>query len=136
MEQMDKLAWGDTDQSGAPPPDSRIQVEDEEEANVKVHALIFSFLILPLLLSGCWDRVEIQDRLIVMAVAIDKAAKKNGGRNYYEFTAQLTEARAMSRRISNPNVAPVFFGYRSIPIKLAAVVRHVVAEPENQPCDQ
>lgn len=83
-------------------------MEDEEEANVKVHALIFSFLILPLLLSGCWDRVEIQDRLIVMAVAIDKAAKKNGGRNYYEFTAQLTEARAMSGRISNPNVAPVW----------------------------
>lgn len=62
-----------------------------------------------LLLSGCWDRIEIQDRLLVMAVAIDKnqpdAEKK---RNYYEFTAQLTEARALSSQQSSSNIAPVW----------------------------
>lgn len=65
-------------------------------------------LLLPLLLTGCWDRVEIQDRLFVMAVAIDKAKPDKGKRNYYEFTAQFTEARALSGKVSNPHISPVW----------------------------
>lgn len=77
---------------------------------MKRHVLpcLFAVLLLPFLLSGCWDRVEIQDRLFVMAVAIDKSKPEKGKRSYYEFTAQFTEARALSGRVSNPNISPVW----------------------------
>ncbi|QRG66904.1 Ger(x)C family spore germination protein [Brevibacillus choshinensis] len=69
---------------------------------------LFFVLLLPSLLTGCWDRVEIQDRLFVMAVAIDKNKAANGERSYYEFTTQFTEARALSGKVSNPNISPVW----------------------------
>jgi Ger(x)C family germination protein len=44
-----------------------------------------------------------------MAVAIDKnQPKAEEKRDFYEFTAQLTEARALSSQQNNPNVAPVW----------------------------
>ncbi|MED4784063.1 Ger(x)C family spore germination protein [Brevibacillus choshinensis] len=77
---------------------------------MKPHVLlrVIAFMLLPFLLSGCWDRVEIQDRLFVMAVAIDKNKGEKGKRSYYEFTAQFTEARALSGRVTSPHVSPVW----------------------------
>jgi len=75
---------------------------------VKIRLLLSLILLLTFLLAGCWDRVEIQDRLIVMAVAIDKVRTEDEKRNFYEFTAQLTEAQALSGRISTPNISPVW----------------------------
>ncbi|MDF2683290.1 MAG: hypothetical protein K0R47_4480 [Brevibacillus sp.] len=77
---------------------------------MKSHVLprVFTFMLVPFLLSGCWDRVEIQDRLFVMAVAIDKNKSEKGKRSYYEFTAQFTEARALSGRVKTSNISPVW----------------------------
>ncbi|MFP3514304.1 hypothetical protein SB775_32935, partial [Peribacillus sp. SIMBA_075] len=75
-------------------------------APVYPRLLLMLLLLLPLLLTGCWDRVEIQDRLFVMSVAIDKAKESAGKRSYFEFTAQLTEARALSGKVNNPHISP------------------------------
>lgn len=85
-------------------------MEKKEAARVKRHVLsqLTCFILLPFLLSGCWDRVEIQDRLFVMAVAIDKNKSAKDKRSFYEFTAQFTEARALSGKVSNPNISPVW----------------------------
>jgi Ger(x)C family germination protein len=69
---------------------------------------LFALLMLPVLLTGCWDRVEIQDRLFVLAAGIDKNVQKEQKRSYYEFTAQLVEPRALSGKVSLPNVSPVW----------------------------
>lgn len=73
-----------------------------------IYPRLLSLLLSSLLLTGCWDRVEIQDRLFVMAVAIDKKEESEGKRSYYEFTAQLTEARALSGQVNNPHISPVW----------------------------
>lgn len=53
-------------------------------------------LLLPLLLTGCWDRVEIQDRLFVMAVAIDKAKPDKGKRNRIKESETITSLQPNS----------------------------------------
>lgn len=85
-------------------------MENKEETHLKTRAFtrLFVVLLLCLMLVGCWDRVEIQERLLVMAVAIDKNKPETGKQNYYEFTAQLTEARALSGKVSNPRIEPVW----------------------------
>ncbi|MET3292888.1 UNVERIFIED_CONTAM: Ger(x)C family germination protein [Brevibacillus sp. OAP136] len=63
-------------------------------------------IIASLLLAGCWDRVEIQDRLFVMGVGIDKLPSKEKKKPRYRLTVQLTEAQALSGKVKNPNIAP------------------------------
>jgi Ger(x)C family germination protein len=50
---------------------------------MKKPALLFLLIILPILLTGCWDRIEINDLAIVVATAEDKAGKEN-----YRVTVQ------------------------------------------------
>lgn len=83
-------------------------MEKKEEISLKRRALLLLSAVLPLLLSGCWDRVEIQERLFVMAIAIDKNLPEKGKRSYYEYSAQFTEARALSSRISSTNISPIW----------------------------
>ena len=52
-------------------------------------------LLLVFFLTGCWDRVEIENRIFVLAVAIDKEMKKDGKR-LYELTIQVAEPKALS----------------------------------------
>jgi Ger(x)C family germination protein len=110
MEQMGKLVGSITDHHRSDLACQRVQMENEEAARVRTAGFPYlcALLVLPLLLAGCWDRVEIQDRLMVMAVAIDKSKPEKGKRSYYEFTAQLSEPRALSTRVSNPNIQPVW----------------------------
>ncbi|MGO0063350.1 Ger(x)C family spore germination protein [Brevibacillus fluminis] len=65
-------------------------------------------LFVSLLLAGCWDRVEIQDRLFVMGVGIDKLPSKDKKKTRYRLTVQLTEAQALSGKVKNPNIAPIW----------------------------
>jgi Ger(x)C family germination protein len=51
---------------------------------MKKSGLLIIFFSLPLLLTGCWDRTEINDMAIVVATGIDK-----GDNNNYRFTVQV-----------------------------------------------
>lgn len=58
----------------------------------KVHAFIL--LIMPLLLTGCWDRIDIENRGYVLGVAIDKyppIPENNGGSGKEEAGEQEEE---------------------------------------------
>ncbi|MFC5653513.1 Ger(x)C family spore germination protein [Paenibacillus solisilvae] len=41
--------------------------------------LIFAMLIITPLLTGCWDRLEIEDRAVVLGISIDEAVSKSNG---------------------------------------------------------
>lgn len=112
MEQVGKLAGGSSCQRHSWPAGYRVQMAKQGAkrmiAPVYPRLLLMLLLLLPLFLTGCWDRVEIQDRLFVMSVAIDKTKESAGKRSYFEFTAQLTEARALSGKANNPHISPVW----------------------------
>lgn len=59
------------------------------------HCLLLLILVAPLL-SGCWDRLEVEERIFVLAVAIDKAKQEGNSLPDYEVTVQLAEPRALS----------------------------------------
>jgi Ger(x)C family germination protein len=50
---------------------------------MKKPALLFGLICIPVFLTGCWDRTEINDLAIVVATAEDKAGKEN-----YRVTVQ------------------------------------------------
>lgn len=64
-------------------------------------------LLLVLFLTGCWDRVEIEHRIFVLAVAIDKEMKKEG-KTLYELTIQVAEPKALSGKSVPSDVKPVW----------------------------
>ena len=52
-----------------------------------------------LILTGCWDRVELNDRHVVLELAIDKAENvqdKVGQGNYYEVTYTIPDMKKLS----------------------------------------
>lgn len=77
---------------------------------MKVWALpaLLIMLVVPLLLTGCWDRVEIQDRLFVLGVGIDKMPSQAKNKPRYKLTVQLTESQALSGKVMNPNISPIW----------------------------
>jgi len=60
------------------------------------------------LLTGCWDRLEIEERIFVLAVAIDKVEQKQTVFPYYEVTVQLAEPRALSGQAPSDNMKPIW----------------------------
>ncbi|MUK88017.1 Ger(x)C family spore germination protein [Ornithinibacillus sp. L9] len=49
---------------------------------------LFIFLVLTLLLSGCWDEIELEDRAFVSGIGID-LVESQGQNNIFELTDQL-----------------------------------------------
>ncbi|MCC2686777.1 MAG: germination protein Ger(x)C family [Paenibacillaceae bacterium] len=47
------------------------------EPRIVKRSLTVGLLLLTPLLSGCWDRLEIEDRAVILAIAIDKATKED-----------------------------------------------------------
>ncbi|WP_068781238.1 MULTISPECIES: Ger(x)C family spore germination protein [unclassified Paenibacillus] len=66
-----------------------------------------AILLLILSLTGCWDRLEIENRIFVLAVAIDKVAKKEG-KILYELTIQVAEPKALSGKSPPTDIKPVW----------------------------
>ncbi|WP_179151963.1 Ger(x)C family spore germination protein [Oceanobacillus senegalensis] len=56
--------------------------------NKKVIALISLFSVMLLLLTGCWDEVELEERAFVSGVAVD-LAEEHGGKITFEMTEQV-----------------------------------------------
>ncbi|MFE5320021.1 Ger(x)C family spore germination protein [Paenibacillus sp. NPDC056579] len=71
------------------------------------HCLLLLILVAPLL-SGCWDRLEVEERIFVLAVAIDKAKQEGDSLPDYEVTVQLAEPRALSGKTPSTNMKPVW----------------------------
>lgn len=65
------------------------------------------FLLLPLL-TGCWDRIELEERVFVMAIALDKEEGKDGKESFYKLTAQLAEPKALAGKTPASNISPVW----------------------------
>jgi len=56
---------------------------------VRIISLILTFLALTFLLTSCWDRVELENRAFVVAIAIDKAEKSENSETE-EFEVSIT----------------------------------------------
>ncbi|WDU82605.1 hypothetical protein [Caloramator sp. Dgby_cultured_2] len=37
---------------------------------------LIMLLLVPLILTGCWDKTEIEDRMFIYAIAVDKVEDK------------------------------------------------------------
>ncbi len=62
--------------------------------NSPVKCLCIILIIFPLL-TGCWDRIEIEERAVVLAVAIDRAKNETEGKE--EKTTHLSELKSTNQ---------------------------------------
>jgi spore germination protein KC len=60
---------------------------------VRKHKIIFMFLIIIPLLSGCWDRLELEERATVLGIAIDSLEKESEkqGESVTHFEGEFPE---------------------------------------------
>ncbi|MCS7461561.1 Ger(x)C family spore germination protein [Paenibacillus doosanensis] len=65
-------------------------------------------LLLLLVLTGCWDRLEIEERIFVLAVSVDKGKTRHQGLSDYDLTVQLAEPKALSGKTPSNHVEPVW----------------------------
>lgn len=61
--------------------------------------LLLIFLILPVILTGCWDLQDIDQRAIVIAIAIDFEDITPGSGNIYEQMIKLTAQLAIPQKL-------------------------------------
>ncbi|WP_067725151.1 Ger(x)C family spore germination protein [Oceanobacillus damuensis] len=62
----------------------------------KKYILILIHVLLAMLISGCWDEIEVEDRALLSGVAIDFADEKGeGDRPVYEMTLQFAVPSAI-----------------------------------------
>lgn len=54
----------------------------------KYWLLAFSLMLLCLALSGCWDRAELQERMFILGIAIDKGEKEE---SFYQVSIQVLD---------------------------------------------
>lgn len=55
---------------------------------------IIMLLLVPLILTGCWDKTEIEDRMFIYAIAVNKVEDKKSESDlkpFYEFQNQNLE---------------------------------------------
>lgn len=64
---------------------------------------IIMLLLVPLILTGCWDKTEIEDRMFIYAIVVDKVEDKkseNDLKPFYEFQNQNLEVTFL---VPNPS---------------------------------
>ncbi|MDO6355787.1 Ger(x)C family spore germination protein [Caloramator sp. CAR-1] len=64
---------------------------------------LIMLLLVPLILTGCWDKTEIEDRMFIYAIAVDKVEDKkseNELKPFYEFQNQNLEVTFL---VPNPS---------------------------------
>jgi Ger(x)C family germination protein len=83
-------------------------IEKRDETNMIGNKFlkVTVMMILAFSLAGCWDSVEIQQRTMILSVALDKP-ESNNEKDRYDMTIQIAEPTALSEK-PIPGTEPVW----------------------------
>ncbi len=94
----------------------------QSRKNITRNFVLISFIVVSLLLlSGCWDRRDLDERGIVSGVAVDKAEQSSG----IVYTVQVIDPAQVSTGKTNPGDSKPFFLLSAEGTTIFYAVRHL-----------